>query len=175
MNITPSHGRSTNSRGARRLPSRDFGDEMERFINQLFAEPRVAFTPAGSLNSLGAGSYPAIDLDETDDSIRVTAELPGVDPETVDVRVTGDVLTIEGERSEKREEGDGARRYTERYYGRFSRSIQLPDTVDAEKVEAEYTDGEVIVTAPKKQRTPSRKVEIKSKSTRGSGDRPAKK
>jgi HSP20 family protein len=106
----------------------------------------------------GVASFvPAMDVTENDDSIVLRADLPGMSEDDVEIDVEDRVLTISGERrQEDEQESDGYRR-VERVFGRFSRSLTLPDGVDPERVEAEFSDGVLEVRIPKpEQRKPHR-------------------
>ena len=109
---------------------------------------------------------PAIDIEETDDAYMVTAELPGLKKDEVDITVENNVLTLSGERRWEKDEGaEGGGRNrqmhrVERGYGRFIRSFALPRPVDAEKVQARFADGELHITIPKDERTRPRRVNI---------------
>jgi HSP20 family protein len=94
---------------------------------------------------------PKVDVSETGDAIQVTAELPGVDENDVDVTLERDVLTIRGEKKTERQEEDKDKNWhvVERSYGSFSRSIPLPFDPDAAKVEAKFDKGVLRITLPK--------------------------
>lgn len=92
---------------------------------------------------------PAVDIIEKDNAFEITAELPGLDAKNVEVSLSDDVLTIKGEKSEEKEEKAKDRYVSERRYGSFRRSVQLPASVDAGKIEANYKSGVLSVTLPK--------------------------
>lgn len=92
---------------------------------------------------------PAVDIIEKDNAFEITAELPGLDAKNVEVSLSDDVLTIKGEKSEEKEEKTKDRYVSERRYGSFRRSVQLPASVDAGKIEASYKSGVLSVTLPK--------------------------
>jgi HSP20 family protein len=98
---------------------------------------------------LGFKVTPAIDIVEKDKAFEVTAELPGLDVKEVDVRVSNGMLTIKGEKQEEKEEKTKDRYVSERRYGSFRRTLQVPASVDAEKIEASYKSGVLTVTLPK--------------------------
>ncbi len=109
------------------------------------------------------GWEPALDVSETDDEIVVKAEVPGVDPKDLDIRVTGNVLTIKGEKREEKEEKTKEVHRIERSYGAFTRSIDLPEMVEAEKIKAECKSGVLTITLPKKPEAKSHQVKIEVK------------
>ncbi len=102
---------------------------------------------------------PAIDIAEKDAAFEVTAELPGLDPRNIELQLTDGLLTIKGEKKEEKEEKTSDRYLSERRYGSFRRSLQVPASVDADKIAATYRSGVLTVTLPKsadaqkKQRT----------------------
>jgi HSP20 family protein len=109
------------------------------------------------------GFAPAIDLTETKDEYKLTAEMPGLEPSQVDVSVTGDLLVIKGEKKRETEKTEGGAHISERSYGSFRRSFQLPDDVDASQIEADHRNGVLTIRLPKtsEARQP-KKIEIKA-------------
>ncbi len=105
---------------------------------------------------------PAIESRVSNGNIVVKADLPGIDPREVSISVTGNQLKIEGERKqeEKKEEDDYT--YQEVGYGKFSRTMTLPDGVDAEQIKASYKDGVLHITIPTPKEMTSKKVEIEA-------------
>jgi len=98
---------------------------------------------------LGFNVTPAIDIVEKDKAFEVTAELPGLDAKNIDLQLSDGVLTIKGEKQEDKEEKTKDRYVSERRYGSFRRSLQIPGSVDAEKIEANFKGGVLTVTLPK--------------------------
>lgn len=92
---------------------------------------------------------PAIDITEKDGAFEVTAELPGLDAKDIELQLSDGVLTIKGEKSEEKEEKDKERYVSERRYGSFRRSLQVPASIEADKIEANYKSGVLTVTLPK--------------------------
>jgi HSP20 family protein len=86
---------------------------------------------------------------ETDNQVLLNAELPGVDEKDIDISVADDILTISGEKKSEFERKEGDRYRSERSYGRFSRSVSLPFSIDADKVEARFDRGVLKLTIPK--------------------------
>jgi HSP20 family protein len=107
---------------------------------------------------------PSIDREETRNEITVAAELPGLDENDLEVTLTGDVLTIKGEKKAEREQKDSNSYYFERHCGAFSRSLRLPFTPTDEKIEAKYDKGvlTVRITKPSELQEPVRRIEVKS-------------
>ena len=98
---------------------------------------------------LGFNVTPAIDIVEKDRAFEVTAELPGLDVKNIDLQLSDGMLTIKGEKQEEKEEKTKDRYVSERRYGSFRRSLQIPGSVDVEKIEASYKSGVLTVTLPK--------------------------
>jgi HSP20 family protein len=103
---------------------------------------------------------PAVDIVEGENDLVMKADVPGIDLKDIDIRLENGTLTIKGERKfEKAENGRGYHR-VERAYGSFARSFALPETVDTEKVTADYKEGVLTVTIPKKEVAKPRSVKI---------------
>jgi HSP20 family protein len=104
----------------------------------------------------------ALDVDETDTHFIVTTDLPGVNPDNIQVTVQEDLLTIVAEIPEKEVEHKDARKLVrERRYGRFSRSIRLPRPVDSSKVEADYHNGSLHLTLPKTEEAKVKMIPVR--------------
>jgi HSP20 family protein len=104
-----------------------------------------------------------MNVSETDKEIRITAELPGVDQNDVDVSLDDDVLTIRGEKKFEQKEEKENFHFVERSYGTFQRSVRLPFPVDPEQVNASFENGVLTVSLPKTaQQERSRKIQIQS-------------
>jgi HSP20 family protein len=106
----------------------------------------------------------SVDMYETDDDLVISAELPGLKPEDVDISLTDSRLTIKGEFQTEDEGERGNVRYQERRYGKFERSFTLPTGIDTEAIEAEFEDGVLKVTLPKPEETKPKQIAIKAKS-----------
>lgn len=103
---------------------------------------------------------PAVDIKEENDRFVILADLPGVDPKEIEVSMENGVLSIRGERkSEKEEERDGFRR-VERVRGTFYRRFSLPDTADADRIEARGRDGVLEIVIPKQKKVQPRKISV---------------
>lgn len=117
---------------------------LHREMNRLFDDAFRSFETAPlSAQSIG---WPSIEVSETENEMKIVAELPGLDEKDVNVELTGGLLTISGEK--KSEIEDKERRFSERYYGRFERSVPVDD-VDQDKVTATFKNGVLTVTLPK--------------------------
>lgn len=130
--------------GTRGLFARDPVFDLQREMNRLLDRSFRDFTETGEA---GFMLSPRVDVTQKDEGWEITAELPGVAKEDIDVRLDGDMLTISGEkRDEKKDEKN---RFVERSYGSFTRSFQLPFTPDASKVDADCLQGVLTIKLPK--------------------------
>lgn len=120
--------------------------------------------PALAGDDVAAGTLtPRIDVSETDQEIRIAAELPGIDENNVEVMVADDLLTIRGEKTEEREEDERGYHVRERSRGTFARSLRLPFSVDPNQVQASFRNGVLNITIPKPKEAQEkvRRVEVK--------------
>lgn len=106
--------------------------------------------------------FPVFDLVEKEKSLVVHAELPGVAKEDVEVSLKNNILTIHGTKKKEAKKEEEQYLWIERSYGEFSRSIKLPDHIDAENIEASYKDGVLELNIPKAESAQPKKIEIKS-------------
>ena len=97
----------------------------------------------------GVGAVPAVDIVEKDKDYEITAELPGMDESNIDVKFADGVLTIKGEKKEEWEEKKKDYYVSERRYGSFQRSFPVPESVDANKIEAKFVNGVLTIKLPK--------------------------
>ena len=116
--------------------------------------------PTRSVESFGDWS-PALDAFEDKDKYVVSLELPGLKKEDINVTVHDGVLTVSGERKSEKDVKSGTVHRTERYYGKFSRSVSLPTAVKADKVGAAYKDGVLTVEVPKADEAKPKSIEVK--------------
>jgi len=103
--------------------------------------------------------FPAADVSETKDEMVLTFDIPGVTEKDLTLSITGDLLTLKGERRFEADEKDMYHR-VERVYGRFERSVQLPATVQTDKVTARYRDGVLEIKLPKAEEAKPREIKI---------------
>lgn len=96
----------------------------------------------------GEGFTPRLDVTQTDSVLEVTAELPGVKPEAVEITIEGDLLSIRGEKSAESDREEGVRRVRERSWGAFSRAVRLPFEPDPDAMSARFAEGVLTVTMP---------------------------
>jgi len=122
---------------------------FEDFFRTFRAPLPERRSPWGLAGGIFGSDWPRVDMDETDEEIRITAELPGVDRDDIEVSVSDDRITIRGEKKEQ-EEKKGRRYYTlERSYGYFQRSFYLPYEVESDGVDASFKDGVLTVKLAK--------------------------
>lgn len=143
-------------RGSSLIPF--FGGEMRPLFGLRREIDRLFDDMAGAANTRWT---PAVDVRETDKSLAIDVELPGIKPENVEVDVENGVLSITGEkRSERTNEEKGRYHMVERSYGSFFRSFQLPAGVDESQIEASFHDGVLTVDIPKAALPQPRKIQI---------------
>lgn len=139
-------------------PNRWFDFPFDSVFDDFFG--RTAPVPAAS-----QAWAPRVDIREEKDVVLLSAELPGVAKEDVKVELENGVLTISGEKKSEREETENGIYRSERVYGSFKRSFHVPDTVDAEKIEAEYVNGVLKITLPKRPEAAPRLINVKADET----------
>lgn len=130
---------------------------MRDTIDRLFAEMK----PFGE-GAMAFESAPALDIYETENAIKVDVPLPGVKPEEVEVTLTGNTLTIKGERKSKEEVKEENYYRREVRYGSFRRAVTLPETADTAKAEATFEDGMLHITFPRAAETQPQRLEVKT-------------
>ena len=129
-------------------------------MNRLFSESYRAQQGPEDDWALGGTWAPAVDIYEHENNIVIKAELPGVDPKDVDIRLDNSVLTVTGERKLDNEVKKENYHRVERSYGAFTRSFTLPTTVDPSGIKAEYRDGVLRVTLPKREEAKPKQIQI---------------
>ncbi len=137
-------------------PFRDLSDmrsEMNRVFDSFFGRP----SQVGGVERIWA---PAVDMYETKDELMITAELPGLNEKDIHLSITGDVLTLKGERHWSQEEKQENCYRGERWFGKFERALPLPIPVQADKVKASYRDGVLTVTLPKAEEIKPKEIKI---------------
>ena len=139
-------------------PFRDLVSTQDRF-NQLFND---TFSRAfGDQQEVAPHAWvPPVDIYETGDSLVLKAELPGINPDDVEIRVEDNTLYLKGERKFEKEVKEESLHRVERSYGTFARSFVLPNTIDSDKVKAEYENGILTLTMPKREEAKPRTIKI---------------
>ncbi|MFN3918719.1 MAG: Hsp20/alpha crystallin family protein [Methylohalobius sp.] len=134
-------------------------DRFEREMERSLESMRRLFRPEEE--TAAAVWSPSVDIKEEANRYVVQADLPGVKPEDIEVTLQNGVLTIKGERqTEAKEEKENYRRI-ERFYGSFFRRFTLPETVEEEKIEANYDKGVLTISIPKKPEVQPKKISVK--------------
>lgn len=133
----------------RRFP---WGEDFDHMIGRMFGEPANAWL----------AKAPQLDLVETEKEVEVRLDAPGFKPEQLDVQLMGDVLTITGKQEEKREEKGKTFHVVERRAGNFTRNVALPCGVNANAIEAKFTDGVLTVRMPKTVEAAGKKIQVKA-------------
>ncbi|MDP9366358.1 MAG: Hsp20/alpha crystallin family protein [Chloroflexota bacterium] len=140
-------------------------EAMNNLLEESFVRPRQGDAPAGRPAGL------ALDVKETPEAFVVTASVPGVGPEDVEMTVLGDTLRIRGERREESENQGEQGRWLirERRYGAFERTVSLPTTVKSDAAEAEFKDGILTVTLPKAEEAKPRSIPVRGGASQAQG------
>ncbi|MHC4320924.1 MAG: Hsp20/alpha crystallin family protein [Planctomycetota bacterium] len=128
-----------------------FQDEMNRVLDSFFNRE----------SPYGTDWRPVVDVAETESDVLVKAEIPGIDPKDIDVSITGEKLTLKGEKKEEKENTGKCYHRVESSYGSFKRVITLPASVDVDKVTAEGKNGILEITLPKKEESKAKKINVK--------------
>jgi HSP20 family protein len=139
---------------------------LHREVNRLFDDMLRGFdAPAPSFGRLSSwnGSWPSVEVSETDKELRLVAEMPGLDQKDVEVLLEDGVLILRGEKRAETEDKD--RQFSERFYGRFERRIPLGSEIEEDKVTAAFNNGVLTVTLPKseKAQTKAKRIAINGK------------
>ena len=135
-------------------------NDMDRLFDTFIREPFGAI----DWPFAGQGKWaPAIDIAESDEEITVRAELPGIDPKELDVSISGNQLTLSGEKKESTEDTGKDFHHSESRYGAFRRSVRLPEGIDTRNVDAQYANGVLTLRLKKTPSAAPRRVEVKVK------------
>ena len=132
---------------------------FDRFFRGSWLEPR-GWTEA--LDWSARDFMPSVDVAENDKEITIRAEVPGMDPDDIDVNVSGNVLTIHGEKRESSEDKGDDYYHCERRFGAFTRSVELPATANLDDIEAEQRNGVLTVCVKKQATAKAKKIGVKA-------------
>ena len=127
--------------------------DMDRIWDRFFGEDL-------GLTKWRDGWSPSLDISETKDKLIVKTELAGVDPKEVNISISGDLLTIRGEKKEEKEEKEENYHLMERSYGAFSRSVRLPVEVNQDKIKASCKNGVLKIDLPKSEKTKAKEIKV---------------
>jgi HSP20 family protein len=140
-------------------PFRELSQLQER-MDRLFRD-NVGYSGGTREEALEQGSFiPPVDVYEDEHNITLKLEVPGVDQKDLDIRIENNTLTVRGERKLEKEEKQENFHRIERRYGSFVRTFQLPNTVDAEKVNANYDNGVLKITLAKKAEAKPKQIQV---------------
>jgi HSP20 family protein len=134
--------------------------DMDSLFDRFFRDP-WGWGDFGSPTS-GSMTMPRTDLADTENEVTVTMELAGVDPKDVDISITGDVLTVRGQKKEEKKEKKKNYHYVERQHGSFHRSVQLPSTVDPSKVDATFKNGVLSISVAKNPEAKPKRITVRN-------------
>ncbi len=142
-------------------PSKSIRGELERMRSEM---DRIwdRFSKDVSSSTFKQDWNPSLNLAETEDSLVAELEVPGINPEDINVSVTGEVLTVAGEKKQEANREGKNYHVVERVYGKFSRFVRLPITVDPDRVQASYKDGILLIIMGKTQTAKSKRIEVKT-------------
>jgi HSP20 family protein len=127
--------------------------EMDRLLERFFGE-----APSPELS--GGTWEPRLNISETKDALTIKAELPGLESKDLDVSVSGDALTIKGEKKQEKEEKDEQRHVVERSYGAFLRMVRLPASVAQDKIKASFKNGVLTISLPKTEEAKQKAIPV---------------
>jgi len=129
---------------------------FEGQLNRVFSE---LFSRAGQESNLTTW-VPAVDIIENEHELVVKADLPDIDTKDLDIRVENNILTIRGERKFEKNVNQGNHLRVERAYGSFARSFSLANTVNAEAIKADYQNGVLTLTVPKREEAKPKQIKV---------------
>jgi HSP20 family protein len=148
-----------------REPTSLFGlQRLNRILDEAFSG--LPFPEQG--NVITSTWFAPTDVSEDQNTLRITMELPGVDPNDVRLSLENNVLTIRGEKKQQNEDANERVHRFERTYGMFERTFVLPNTVDPDKIEARYENGVLFVSIPKAERAKPREIRVNASASSGS-------
>jgi HSP20 family protein len=136
-------------------------NSLQRDLYNLDHKPEYNHLNDDDASVATANWVPSVDISENEKAFILRADIPGVDPKDIEISMEKGVLTIKGERNSENIEENESYRRVERQSGQFYRRFTLPDSVDADKVEAKSEHGVLSITIPKQEVAISRKIEVK--------------
>lgn len=160
MSLIPWKNKLREREGEETSPLAALRTEMDRLFDSFVREPFGALDWPFTGERLWA---PAVDVAENDEEVTIQAELPGIEPENLEVSVLGNQLVLSGEKKESHEKRGKDFYHSERRFGAFRRAIPLPDAIDAEKVNAEFAHGVLTIRFQKSPAGAAKRIEVKVK------------
>lgn len=140
---------------------------MEREFNRMFNSLNKRFKPVDKEDSddefENAVWMPLADISENKDSFLINVDLPGIDKKDVKISYTEGQLTISGERKQEKETNNSTYHRVERSYGKYYRSFNLPKEIKADNIDAEFKNGQLMITIPKSEEVKPKEIEVKVK------------
>jgi len=139
-------------------------DDLRREFDRFFSEAETMMpAPTGNVTGTNWPVFvPPVDITETAGEYIISAEIPGIDPQGIEVRLEGNTLILRGEREQEHDVDEGTMHRSERTFGAFSRSFTLPQDVDGEGIAARFRNGVLTVNVPKSHRAPTKQVPIQA-------------
>lgn len=135
--------------------------DVDRLFDDMFKGFDMGFSNGATSSAFSSG-WPSVEVSDEDNVVRVTAELPGLQENDIELLLEDDVLTLRGEK--RAEKQDTAKQFSERFYGRFERRIRLGYEIDQDKVEADFKNGVLDIVLPKDPSAQSRVKRISLRS-----------
>lgn len=143
---------------------------LHQQMNRLFSDAFRGLEEGGAEDRQGWTFNPVVDVEEQDERYELSAELPGVRREDVNVECTDDLLVISGSKERRQTRGEGESRQSERVYGSFQRAFRLPDDAVRENIEARFDDGVLTVSIPRdasRRQESTRRIEVQHGESKG--------
>lgn len=161
MKLMPWRNKQNDTSHGLTPPTRWDRFDMERLFDRFLSDP---WSPGerGLFGRVGPWT-PPVDITESEKQVVVRSEIPGVDPENLSITVSGDVLTLRGEKSDSSEQKGENFYHAERHFGSFRRDVRLPATVDSDRVNAEYENGVLTITLERKEGAAVKKIPVSAK------------
>jgi len=160
MALIPWRNKQRERGPAETSPLATLRSEVDRLFDAFVREPFAGFEwPFASER----GWSPTVDLAEDDEEITVRAEMPGLQPQDLDVSISGNHLVLAGEKKESTEKKGKGFYHTESHFGSFQRSIPLPQSVDPENVDAEYANGVLVIRLRKLPSAAAKRIDVQVK------------
>lgn len=144
-------------------PITRFHSEVDRLFDRFFDEPFSGLSLLPETGLGRSGWLPTLEISEDEKAFTVKAEIPGVDPDDLDISVRGDVLELSGQKKEESEERRKGYFHSERRYGSFRRAIPLPSPVDQDAITAEYDRGVLSVRLPKAEKAMAKRIPVSAR------------
>jgi len=162
MSLIPWRGKSRDLDAVESISGGALGQfraEMDRLFDRCFGD-MWDFT-RGALGQPGSW-LPSLDVSETDKEVTIRVEVPGVDPKDIQLAVTGQTLSISGEKREQTETKSESCFHSERRFGSFKRTVPLPSSIDPERTTAEHKNGVLMVRLAKRESAMPKRIEVKA-------------